>query len=311
MASGGAGAGGGAATKVAFDAAGLATTLPLLKGFADAKLAIMRAVAQNSVVTCAQLSQMVHEMPFSADKLAAIDVFAHSLADPGAHAPIVAQFPFSSDKSAAAAKFAGLAPAKVGVLAPHRIEDDGHRPAADMARFLSALDGAPFASDKLAIVRAECVEHPSPPFDADQVGLVLGKFAFSSDAVAVLALFVGPRIVYPMSCAQVLALLGRFPFASDKIAVLVALKPFIHDAQNKISIIASFVFSSDLVHAEEILRDCVVKLQPPPPPPSTVQDKLRRIGKCPAGYDWVQVAGGWRCQAGGHHVSDAQLAAAP
>jgi len=296
--------------QVAFDEAAMATTLPLLRGFSEVKLALLRAVAQNFVVTTAQLARLVSEVSMSSDKLAALDIFAHATADPSASAPILAIFSMTSDKTAATTKLAAFVAAKVGVLAPHRIEDDGHRSAGDVARFLGALDGASFSSAKLELVRRECSEHPSPPFDAAQLQQVLSKFPFSADAAAALDAFVGPKIVYPLSCAQVLAILGHFAMSSDKIAVLRALKPLIHDAQNKLQIVASFSFSSDVVRAEEILRDCVVKLQPPAPPPAAVQEALRRIGKCPAGYVWVKVTGGWRCQAGGHYVSDAALASA-
>ena len=34
---------------------------------------------------------------------------------------------------------------------------------------------------------------------------------------------------------------------------------------------------------------------------------VQRIGNCPVGYAWVKVSGGFRCQAGGHFVSDSQL----
>lgn len=39
-----------------------------------------------------------------------------------------------------------------------------------------------------------------------------------------------------------------------------------------------------------------------------VQQKLRRIGKCVAGFDWIKQGNGYRCSAGGHYVSDAELA---
>ena len=34
---------------------------------------------------------------------------------------------------------------------------------------------------------------------------------------------------------------------------------------------------------------------------------VQRIGNCPVGYAWVKVSGGYRCQAGGHFVSESQL----
>ncbi|EJD38161.1 P-loop containing nucleoside triphosphate hydrolase protein [Auricularia subglabra TFB-10046 SS5] len=37
------------------------------------------------------------------------------------------------------------------------------------------------------------------------------------------------------------------------------------------------------------------------------QQKLRTMGICPAGFQWVKQAGGYRCTAGGHFVSDSEL----
>ena len=37
------------------------------------------------------------------------------------------------------------------------------------------------------------------------------------------------------------------------------------------------------------------------------QRRLRAIGKCPAGFVWHKMGGGWRCSAGGHFVSDEEL----
>lgn len=37
------------------------------------------------------------------------------------------------------------------------------------------------------------------------------------------------------------------------------------------------------------------------------QEKLRYMGICPAGYHWIKQAGGYRCSAGGHFVTDSQL----
>lgn len=38
-----------------------------------------------------------------------------------------------------------------------------------------------------------------------------------------------------------------------------------------------------------------------------VQEKLRQISPCPAGFAWFKCGGGWRCGGGSHFVSDAQL----
>jgi hypothetical protein len=37
------------------------------------------------------------------------------------------------------------------------------------------------------------------------------------------------------------------------------------------------------------------------------QQRLRQIGRCPASYAWKKIPGGYRCAAGGHFVSDAQV----
>ncbi|KAE8908127.1 hypothetical protein PF003_g7465 [Phytophthora fragariae] len=38
-----------------------------------------------------------------------------------------------------------------------------------------------------------------------------------------------------------------------------------------------------------------------------IQEKIRRICPCPAGFNWYKSGGGWRCGGGSHYVSDAQL----
>ena len=145
---------------------------------------------------------------------------------------------------------------------------------------------------------------PTPPFDAHQLTAVLKAFSFAKDAAAALKLLTGPQLVYKMSCAEVLEVLGVFSMESDRLELLKAMKPFIADPQEKLSIVASFKFSGDKKKAEEILRDLVALLKPPVPPMAEIQQALRRVGRCPAGYDWRQVFGGWRCAAGGHSVSE-------
>jgi hypothetical protein len=41
-----------------------------------------------------------------------------------------------------------------------------------------------------------------------------------------------------------------------------------------------------------------------------IQQALRRIGTCEAGFQWLRVSGGWRCSAGGHYCSDAEVRSA-
>ncbi|KAG6592608.1 stage v sporulation protein k [Phytophthora cinnamomi] len=38
-----------------------------------------------------------------------------------------------------------------------------------------------------------------------------------------------------------------------------------------------------------------------------IQEKIRRICPCPAGFNWYKSGGGWRCGGGSHFVSEAQL----
>ncbi len=38
-----------------------------------------------------------------------------------------------------------------------------------------------------------------------------------------------------------------------------------------------------------------------------VQERLREMGVCEAGYRWIKQSGGYRCEAGGHFVGDGAL----
>jgi len=42
--------------------------------------------------------------------------------------------------------------------------------------------------------------------------------------------------------------------------------------------------------------------------PAKIQKVVKELGKCPQGFDWKREAGGWRCSAGGHFVTDAEVA---
>jgi len=296
---------------IAIDDATLETATAVVEdaGFSSAKMAMIRALCQNNVFTTEQAAELIGTVSMSSDKLEALDLFAERLSNPSEADAIVEQFSFSSDKDTAREKLSGMSPAKAGTLAAFPVESDGHRSSEDVDRFLGALDAASMSSDKVEAARAECEEHPTPPFSCEQMLEVLKRLSFSDDAKAVLEMFAGPAIVYPMTCDEIVSVLEVFSMSDDRIAVLPSLKPFVKDAQNKLAIVASFSFSSDKVRAEEILRDVLVRLEPSEPPEAAVQDVLRRIGSCPAGYRWRKVPSGWRCAAGGHYVSDAQVSA--
>ena len=241
------------------------------------------------------------------DKLDMLNLFVKSVGNPQDGDRIGSLFNFSANKEEAVAKIKSFQPAKAQEIADFPIESDGHRADADIDRFLAAIKAAKFKDDKVEVARAECEQHPSPPFEAHHLLRILAEYAFSDDCMAVLTLFAGPAIVYPIVCADVVKILDIFKHSQDKIAVLPSLKPFIKDAQNKLGIVASFTFSDDKTAAEEILRDVVVKFVPPTPPAAAIQQALKKVGRCPAGYQWRQVQGGWRCAAGGHFVSDAKV----
>jgi transcription initiation factor TFIID subunit TAF12 len=50
---------------------------------------------------------------------------------------------------------------------------------------------------------------------------------------------------------------------------------------------------------ERMLREEKAKQQ--------LMEKLRSIGKCPAGFTWTKTSSGYVCAGGSHHVSDHQL----
>jgi hypothetical protein len=278
--------------------------------FSSEKDAMYRTVCQNFVFTTEQVARILGTQSMDSDKLESLDIFASSVSNPTETEPVGEIFSFTDDKEAAIAKLSGFTPAKSGKLAVFPIEADGHRSDADIERFIEALRSESFSDGKVAVAEAECTEHPTPPFSSSQVVAILKEFSFTSDAARVLEAFVGPAIVYPMSCAELVEVLEVFSMSSDRIEILPTLKKFIKDPQNKLDIVCSFTFSSDKEQAEEILRDVVVKLEPPVPPAAKIQETLRRIGRCPAGYAWRQVSNGWRCAAGGHFVSTEALTAA-
>lgn len=113
-----------------------------------------------------------------------------------------------------------------------------------------------------------------------------------------------------MTCAEMIEVIeATTPMADDQKNVLRALKPYIKDAQNKLSLVVFFKFSDDKEEAEEILRDAIVVFEPETPPEEAIQVALRAIGCCPAGFLWVPTLTGYRCAAGGHFCSHEKIQA--
>ena len=278
--------------------------------FSSDKVTFVKTICQNYVFDLDQVATLLKDFTF--DKMEALEIFRNSIVNPGAcNASTFADcFNFDSDKEEAAELVASFPTAEARQPFAHQIEDDGHRSEGEIQRFVASLKACSFSSDRVEAAATECRCHPNPPFDGPQLVRVLQTMPFADDAQTVLGCFLGPQIVYPMTCQEVLKVLEVFDHSSDKIAVLPSLKPFISDGQNKLEIVSSFTFSSDKEEAEEILRDVLVRFQPKVPPMTAIQEALKRVGRCPAGYAWRQVSGGWRCAAGGHYVDDAQLAAA-
>jgi len=59
--------------------------------------------------------------------------------------------------------------------------------------------------------------------------------------------------------------------------------------------------------AAEARRRELERLQAEKRREQAIQEKLRQISPCPAGFQWFKTGGGWRCGGGSHFVSDAQL----
>lgn len=142
-----------------------------------------------------------------------------------------------------------------------------------------------------------------------QLVAVLEKFSMSDDKESAMDFFAEPKLIYPMSCEAAKTVLEAFSFSDDKKSILRKQKPYITDAQNKLSLVVSFSMSDEQEEAEEILRDCCVTFEPPEPPEEDIQTALQAIGTCASGYAWVKQPVGYRCQAGGHYCSNEKIQA--
>jgi len=282
-----------------------------------AKKACIMACCQNFAFTCEQAATFLGMIDFCGDdKLDILACFQDRIIDPDCDPdghPILALFdgPFDEEKKTEAQELiASFTACEVGNMEEFEVEDDGIRSEEMMSELLDALEGEGFSDGKLEVLANDLAKEPSPPpFTPEQLMAVLGKFSFSGDREQALDFCTGPKLIYPMTCEAVVALIGEYSFADDKKSVLRKIKPFIKDAQNKLHIVISMVFAGDMEEAEEILRDVVVDFEDPVPPEEEIQAALRAIGTCPSGYAWVPAGDGYRCRAGGHYCSNAQIQA--
>jgi hypothetical protein len=278
---------------------------------AFAKTACVKAACQNYAFTCEQAAAFLTQVNFDDDRMEMLEAFRDRLTDPDESAPILSLFSEDEedeDRQAAGALIGEFTAAETREIEEIAVEDDGQRTEEGMEALLAALEDASFSDDKLDVLREDVAAEPSPPpFSAAELGRVLELFPHSDDREAALDFFAGPKLVYPMTCEEMICVLDAFSFSDDKKSVLAKLKPYIKDAQNKLSLVVHFSHSDDQEEAELILRDALVQFEPEEPPEEAIQEALRVIGTCPAGYDWVKQPSGYRCRAGGHYCSNERI----
>jgi hypothetical protein len=284
----------------------------------EAQLAYVRTICQSYVFTCEQAAYFIGKNAF--EKAEMIRCFIGHVSDPR-NASNAIDVGSDDEASEAVDQVVASKPGRVLQWAPHQIEQGCHRSEEAMSRVLGQLRiaGAQF-DKKIEIIRMECEEHPSPPFNADQLGLLLDFVPFSDDAVKVIEYFTGPQIVYPMTSATMAGILDKWLGGEEKLKMLALLKRFISDPNNKHLLLPAFKFSDEKAQAEVILRDVSIaaliqRQEAQRAAMENAEEKkrqaaLKRVGTCPSGYAWRQVKGGYRCRAGGHYVSDQKLAAA-
>ncbi|KAJ3016332.1 UNVERIFIED_CONTAM: hypothetical protein HDU68_012270 [Siphonaria sp. JEL0065] len=64
---------------------------------------------------------------------------------------------------------------------------------------------------------------------------------------------------------------------------------------------------SDERERQRLIQEVEKKIREKSKKEQEMQERIRRICLCPAGYQWAKVHGGWRCGGGAHLVTDAQL----
>jgi len=274
----------------------------------EGKTMTMKCSCQNYVFTTEQAAVLLAEMTWNDDQAAAVEMFRDRLTNPTEGDAILALI--NEDYQDAVKEILdSCTAAEPREKAEYPIEDDGVRADEDVDRFVEALGNASFESERMEAVQAEMNTMPSPPFSSAQLSQVLGKIQWSDEAVQVLEAMAAVGAIYPLDCKEIQEFLGSYMMSGDKLKMLAAVKPLIKDAQNKAMLVSGevFEFADDKTSAEEILRDVIVNFQPDEVPEEKIQEAIRAIGCCAAGYPWRQVQGGWRCMAGGHYVSDEMI----
>jgi len=277
-----------------------------IASFDKDKEMVMKCSCQNFVFTTEQAAVLIAKMTWNDDQAAAVEMFRDRLTNPSEGDAILALI--SEENQDAVNEILGsCTAAESREKAEYPIEDDGVRADEDVDRFVETLGKASFESDRMEAVEAEMKTMPSPPFSAAQLSQVLGNIKWSDEAVTLLEAMAAVGAIYPLSCTEIGEFLGKYMMSADKLKMLAAVKPLIKDAQNKAMLVSVFEFPDDKASAEEILRDVIVNFKPDEVPEEKIQEAIRAIGSCAAGYAWRQVQGGWRCAAGGHYVSDEMI----
>lgn len=69
--------------------------------------------------------------------------------------------------------------------------------------------------------------------------------------------------------------------------------------QQKLQLEAELKAAQEEAQRQEILRKIEER--------KAIQQKLKYMGRCPMGFDWIDIGGGYQCAGGSHYMSNAEL----